>query len=130
MIKLLTLYEKRSSLWRIPLVNVKKFRSNIVDLLTFTKEIYHGKLHFLYSDPTLKTQKYNVLDTFVRSLTLSWRRPSSYRNQSINLLRKSVDWFLYDNGLYHERVKVKFIISVCLKLTSDLIVNHEDVISY
>ena len=31
--------------------------------------------------------------------------PLSYRNQSINLLFKSVDWFLYDNGLRHERVK-------------------------
>ena len=36
---------------------------------------------------------------------LSWRRPLSYRNQSIDLLRKSMDWFLYDNGLRHERVK-------------------------
>ena len=38
-------------------------------------------------------------------LTLSWRRPLSYRNQSIDLLGKSVDWFLYDNDLRHERVK-------------------------
>ena len=38
-------------------------------------------------------------------LTLSWRRPLSYRNQSINLLCKSMDWFLYDNGLRHEGVK-------------------------
>ena len=38
------------------------------------------------------------------SLTLSWRRPLSYRNQSIYLLHKSVDWFLYDNSLRHERV--------------------------
>ena len=38
-------------------------------------------------------------------LTLSWRRPLSYRNQSIYLLRKSMEWFLYDNGLRHERVK-------------------------
>ena len=38
-------------------------------------------------------------------LTLSRRRPLSYRNQSIDLLRKSVDWFLYDNGLRLERVK-------------------------
>ena len=29
----------------------------------------------------------------------------SYRNQSIDLLRKSMDWFLYDNGLHYERVK-------------------------
>ena len=27
------------------------------------------------------------------------RRPLSYRNQSIDLLCKSMDWFLYDNGL-------------------------------
>ena len=39
------------------------------------------------------------------SLTLSWRRPLTYRNQSIDLWNKSMDWFLYDNGLRHERVK-------------------------
>ena len=38
-------------------------------------------------------------------LTLSWRRPLSYRNQSTDLQSKSMDWFLYDNGLRHERVK-------------------------
>ena len=37
-------------------------------------------------------------------LTLSWRRPLSYRKQTIDLLHKSMDWFLYDNGLRHERV--------------------------
>ena len=37
------------------------------------------------------------------NLTLSWRR-ALYRNQSIDLLRKSMDRFLYDNGLSHERV--------------------------
>ena len=31
-------------------------------------------------------------------LTLSWRRPISYRNQPTDLLRKSMDWFLYDIG--------------------------------
>ena len=29
----------------------------------------------------------------------------SYRNQSIDLLGKSMDWFLCDSGLRHERVK-------------------------
>ena len=38
-------------------------------------------------------------------LTLSWRRPLLYRNQSIDLQRKWMDWFLYNNGLRHERVK-------------------------
>ena len=36
-------------------------------------------------------------------LTLSRRRPLSYRNQQ----SKSMDWFQYDNGLRHERVKEK-----------------------
>ena len=27
-----------------------------------------------------------------------------YRNQSIDLLRKSMGWFLYDIGLRHERI--------------------------
>ena len=39
------------------------------------------------------------------SLTLSWRRPMSYRNQSIDLRNTYMDWFLYDIGLRHERVK-------------------------
>ena len=38
-------------------------------------------------------------------LTPSWRRPLSYRNQYIDLQSKSMYWFLYDNGLRHERVK-------------------------
>ena len=44
------------------------------------------------------------------NLTLSWQRPLSYRNQTIDLLlRKSVDWFLYDNGLSQETVKIKVV---------------------
>ena len=39
-------------------------------------------------------------------LTLSWRGSLSYRNQFIDLLRKSMDWLLYDNDLRHERVKM------------------------
>ena len=29
----------------------------------------------------------------------------SYRNQSIDLQSKSMDWFLFDRDLHHERVK-------------------------
>ena len=32
----------------------------------------------------------------------------SYKNQSIDLQSKSIDWFLYDNSLRHERVKEAF----------------------
>ena len=45
-------------------------------------------------------------------LALLWRRYLSYRNQSINLLYKSRDWFLYDRDLRHERVKHIFLCSV------------------
>ena len=38
-------------------------------------------------------------------LTLSWRWSLLYRNQSICTQTKSMDWFLYDNVLRHERVK-------------------------
>ena len=44
---------------------------------------------------------------YMKDLTLSWRRPLSYRNQSTDLLCKSMDWFLYHNGLRHERVNIK-----------------------
>ena len=37
-----------------------------------------------------------------------WRRPLSYRNQSIDLERKAIDWFVYDNDLRHERIKTIF----------------------
>ena len=30
----------------------------------------------------------------------------SYRNQSIGLQSKLMYWYLYDNGLHHERVKL------------------------
>ena len=38
------------------------------------------------------------------TLTLSWRRSLSYRNQSIYLHSKSVKWFLHDRDHRHERV--------------------------
>ena len=41
-------------------------------------------------------------------LTLSWRRSLSYRNQSIDLLCKLMNWFLYDKDIHHERVKMLF----------------------
>ena len=38
-------------------------------------------------------------------LTLSYRRSLSYRNQSIDLFCKSMDWFLYDWDIHHGIVK-------------------------
>ena len=80
----------------------------IVSVVTFLRDIkqftpiFH--LHTLW-----KRQKIWLISLL--DLTLSWRRPISYRNQSIDLLCKSMDWFLYDIDLLHERVKVDFTIS-------------------
>ena len=38
------------------------------------------------------------------ALNLSWRRSLLYRNQSTDLVSKSMDWFLYDKHLRYERV--------------------------
>ena len=43
---------------------------------------------------------FNLLNPFVTDTV-------SYRNQSIDLWSKSMDWFLYDIGLCHERVKTR-----------------------
>ena len=48
-----------------------------------------------------RTMFYDIVKLY---LTLSRRRPLSYRNQSLDLLRKSMDWLLYDNGRRLERV--------------------------
>ena len=42
----------------------------------------------------------------MKNLNISWQGPLSYRNQSIDLQSKSIDWFLHDNGLRHERVNI------------------------
>ena len=47
----------------------------------------------------------NSAKILVSDLTLSWQGPLSCRNQSIDLQSTSMDWFLYDNGHRHERVK-------------------------
>ena len=36
----------------------------------------------------------------------SFMKPLSYRNQSIDLDSQSMDWFLHDRDIHHERVNV------------------------
>ena len=36
------------------------------------------------------------------------KKSSELIQNNEDLLRKSMDWFLYDNGLRHERVKISF----------------------
>ena len=60
---------------------------------------------FFFNTPGNSMSLFPCLDYFWNSpLTLSWQRPISCRNQSINLLCKSIDWFLHHNSLHHERV--------------------------
>ena len=64
--------------------------------------------------------RFSQLDYF---LTLSWRRPLSYRNQYIDLRSKSIDWLLYDNSLRHERVNA-FLKYQAIKLLSGMGLTH------
>ena len=75
----------------------------------------------------MTTEKINMLRStseviwqILLDLTLSRRRLLSYRNQSTDLLCKSMDWFLHDNGLRHERVKI-----IVFKFQSHLIAQHQ-----
>ena len=54
--------------------------------------------------------------------TLSRGRPLLYRNLSIDLHSKSMDWFLYDNNLRHERVKQSPVINAGPKIDIDKII--------
>ena len=60
-----------------------------------------------YLHPTIfRIISNNWLSLMWKDLTLSWRRSLSYRNHPIDLICKSVDWFLYDRDLRHERVNM------------------------
>ena len=64
-----------------------------ISIIFLTKSIFKNLLGCLF------------LDLF---LTFSWRRSPSYRNLSIDLLCMSIDWFLYDRDLHHERDEFNF----------------------
>ena len=73
---------------------------------------------FFFTNVFFGNEKFPNTD-FTKNLTLSWRRPISYRNPSIDVLCKSMDWFLYDIGLRHERVKIwAKIFIICFQYTS------------
>ena len=49
--------------------------------------------------------KITQIDILSESSTLSWRGPQTYKNYSIGLHSKSMDWFLYGRDLLQERFK-------------------------
>ena len=73
---------------------------------TLYKKLLFSMARFLFCFCFFETLHFQVF--IERELTLSWQRPLSYRNQSIDLHSKSMNRFLYDNGLRHERAKLKF----------------------
>ena len=77
----------------------KKF--SIMDLFSKCDQIC-SFLHIYWRNPWLKTW---FFAKFLFFKTLPWRSSLSYRNKSIDLLWKSIDWFLYDRDLRHEIVK-------------------------
>ena len=83
------------------------------------------KGYSLLKQTTKLTQSTQSMGKWLKNaLTLSWWRAISYRNQTIDLRSKSMDWFLYDIGPHHERVKqmVRSIIPKVLKSKVLLIV--------
>ena len=87
-------------------IKLKLLRRNLAPTILFAM--------LIYSNIVSKMKRWH--------LTRSWRRPLSYKNQSIDLLCKSMDWFLYDNSLRHERVKDGYNRSTFMSLgTADLV---------
>ena len=57
-------------------------------------------------------------------LPLSWQRPLSYRNQSIGLQNKLMDWCQYDRDLRHETFESKNLWKLFLEVISQWSVHH------
>ena len=60
------------------------------------------KIHSFWKNYKIST---SALGLSLALLTLLWRRSTSYRNQSINLLCKPMVGFLYDRDIRHKKVK-------------------------
>ena len=74
----------------------------------FSSEIAHSfyNISSIWSDVVYVAFTIKKIRCKTFCLTLSWRRPILYRNQSIDLRSKLMYWFLYDICLRHERVKM------------------------
>ena len=78
---------------------------NSVPLINYLKTNFIAKIWATWTlFQMIKIHKFLYFSVSKYSLTLSWWRTLSYRNQFIDLLRQLMDWFLYDNSLRHERV--------------------------
>ena len=64
----------------------------------------------------LRSQKVHGHFSIYQLGPISSFRSLPYRNQSIDLQRKSVDWFLYNRDLRHERVNMNYEYKVHLAI--------------
>ena len=64
------------------------------------------KRSYIFKHILLQNYAYMFSSTYELLLTLSCQSSLSYRNQSIGMLCKSLDWFLYDRDFRHQRVKI------------------------
>ena len=88
--------------WNLILFN--KFLNLINSFLTFSMNVSLFEILFSNAVKRYVSVALNAcLPVF--KLTLSWRNSLSYRNQSNDLQNKSMDLFLYDRDLRHEKVK-------------------------
>ena len=71
----------------------------------------------IFKETSISRSLHTLIKLYLH-LTLSWRWALSYSKQSIDLRSKLMGWFLYDNGLRHERVKV-FIVSAHFPILVD-----------
>ena len=96
--------QERSQIWTGPHPHLNFVVTSLVYLL-FVCHLQYYVTEYRPTDFSDSVKKRDWAKVQLFCLTLLWRRPLSYRNQSINLGSKSMDWFLYDNGLRHERLK-------------------------
>ena len=99
------------SIWYNDSRNISLFVTHVNSVSSYLPTFLSLRVMF-----SVNRMQYNISDLFpnlkhglpkltTQSLASSWRRSLSYRNESIDLLCKSMDWFLYDRALRHERIK-------------------------
>ena len=100
--------------------SVSRLQSHYEEIVKFNQSLlaWMSGTHLTTGRPKVEatmesTSGFNYGISGSQLLSLSRQRSLSYRNQSINLLCKSMDWFLYDRDLRHERVNgIKAIMAI------------------
>ena len=90
--------------------------------------------HFCFIHTVILLQQ--IIFDFGASLTHSRWRALSYRNQSIDVLWKSVDWFLYDRDFPYERAKLPLLrkkmweIVLCVRYAVGKVLIHDEILRF